>query len=71
MLCHVGFDAPIIHGVQRYPLSNHLYWLSNGKPGGHKSPLSVLDDIDLKIAYAHALSKIDATDTLIAICEVN
>ncbi len=22
-------------GVQRYDLSNHLYWLSNGKPGGH------------------------------------
>lgn len=23
------------HQVQRYPLSNHLYWLSNNQPGGH------------------------------------
>ena len=25
-----------IKQIQRYPLSNHLYWLVNGKPGGHQ-----------------------------------
>ena len=25
-----------IKQVQRYPLSNHLYWLAKNKPGGHK-----------------------------------
>jgi hypothetical protein len=24
-------------GVQRYGLNNHLYWLANGKPGGHEA----------------------------------
>jgi hypothetical protein len=24
-----------IQQCQRYPRSNHLYWLSQGKPGGH------------------------------------
>jgi SAM-dependent methyltransferase len=31
-----GLKANYIKQVQRYPLSNHLYWLANGKPGGHK-----------------------------------
>jgi len=30
-----GFINIKITGFQRYPLSNHLYWLLKGKPGGH------------------------------------
>jgi hypothetical protein len=37
---------------QRYPLSNHLYWLSQGKPGGHQL-WSFLDTTELSQAYNH------------------
>jgi len=56
--------------VQRYPLSNHINWLSNGKPGGHKSSLSLIDTPALTSAYSDSLARIDATDTLVAIAKV-
>tara|TARA_B110000858_G_C17729819_1_gene439489 strand:- start:66 stop:950 length:885 start_codon:yes stop_codon:yes gene_type:complete len=67
LLNHVGFEDIIIEGVQRYSLANHLTWLSDGLPGGHKSKLSILDDKNLNYAYASALNRIDATDTIVAI----
>ena len=67
---YLGFEEIQIEGVQRYPLSNHLNWLANGKPGGHKSPLSSLDSDALFDAYQNALARIDATDTLIALAKV-
>ncbi len=67
LLAAAGFDRVIVEGVQRYPLSNHLTWLSDGRPGGHKSALSALDTPELRGAYEAALSRIDATDTLVAI----
>ena len=70
MLEYVGFKDVIIEGVQRYPLSNHLNWLASGKPGGHKSSLSLLDSDTLFDAYQNALARIDATDTLIALAKV-
>jgi len=30
-----GLQVKFMRQVQRYPLENHLYWLSQGKPGGH------------------------------------
>ena len=66
MLTHAGFQNIKIQGVQRYPLSNHLNWLANGKPGGHKSSLGLIDNEALEIAYAESLARIDATDTLVA-----
>ena len=30
------FDIELEGQVQRYPLANHLYWLTKHKPGGHK-----------------------------------
>jgi 2-polyprenyl-3-methyl-5-hydroxy-6-metoxy-1,4-benzoquinol methylase len=71
MLSHVGFEDIHIEGVQRYPLSNHLNWLANGKPGGHKSPLALLDSPAMMSAYSDSLAKIDATDTLVAIAKVS
>ena len=56
-----------IKGFQRYPISNHLYWLRNKKPGGHKLALSAVDTDDLNRSYESALSLIDSNDTLIAI----
>jgi 2-polyprenyl-3-methyl-5-hydroxy-6-metoxy-1,4-benzoquinol methylase len=67
---YVGLEDIQIEGVQRYPLSNHLNWLANGKPGGHKSLISVLDSDTLFNAYQQSLSRIDATDTLVAIAKV-
>lgn len=66
----VGLEDVHIKGVQRYPLSNHLNWLANGKAGGHKSPLSLIDSPMLTEAYENSLARIDATDTLVAIAKV-
>jgi 2-polyprenyl-3-methyl-5-hydroxy-6-metoxy-1,4-benzoquinol methylase len=63
-----GFRNVKIEGFQRYPLSNHLYWLSKGKPGGHKE-WSHLNTTDLIEAYAKTLNSLDMTDTLICIAE--
>ena len=62
----LGLEDIQIEGVQRYPLSNHLNWIINGKPGGHQSPLSSLDSDALHDAYRNSLARINATDTLVA-----
>lgn len=70
MLSYVGFEDIKIEGVQRFPLSNHLGWLANGKAGGHKSILSLIDSQALTSAYSDSLARMNATDTLIAIAKV-
>lgn len=62
-----GFRDIVLEGVQRYGLSNHLNWLRSGTAGGHKSNLSVIDSPSLKLAYADALSRLDANDTIVAV----
>ncbi len=49
--------------VQRYPLSNHLYWLAKDKPGGHEE-WSFLDSPELLCAYEKQLAAIESCDTL-------
>ncbi|MEG4213940.1 class I SAM-dependent methyltransferase [Microcoleus sp. Pol14C6] len=61
-----GFDRVDIQGFQRYPLANHLYWLSRGKPGGHKV-WEYLRSEELDKAYGEMLNSLHRTDTLIAI----
>lgn len=53
--------------IQRYPLSNHLYWLSKNKPGGHTKWGNFIDTPQLKSAYESSLASVGATDTLIAV----
>ena len=53
-----------IKQVQRYPLSNHLYWLAKGKPGGHKA-WNFLDSPGVRDAYENTLASIGKCDTLI------
>ena len=53
---------------QHYSLSNHLYWVSRGQPGGHKEWES-LNSPDLNDEYAKALAKIGKSDTVIGIFE--
>lgn len=60
-----GMKLDYVEHVQRYPLSNHLYWLANGKPGGHQK-WSFLDSDQLSSAYEAKLASLGITDTLIA-----
>lgn len=67
LLTDAGFKNIYIEGIQRYSISNHLFWLKSGKPGGHKNPLSIIETENLNNSYADALSRLDANDTLLAV----
>jgi 2-polyprenyl-3-methyl-5-hydroxy-6-metoxy-1,4-benzoquinol methylase len=60
-----AFTDVRIEGIQRYPLSNHLYWLAKAKPGGHQV-WDFLNDAALNAAYESRLAQRDLTDTLFA-----
>ena len=64
-----GLKVVAIQHVQRYPLSNHLHWLSKGKPGGHKY-WGFLDSPEMANAYANTMASLGKTDTLIAYLEL-
>lgn len=61
-----GLKVEFIKHIQRYPLSNHLYWLSKDKPGGHEKWGNFLDSKELTNAYENQLASLQATDTIIA-----
>lgn len=61
-----GFVDVQVTGVQRYPLANHLYWLSYGGPGG-QARWPELRSGPVDQAYAELLDRADLTDTLIAV----
>jgi len=65
LIKQAGLQLQWIKGVQRYPLSNHLYWMSEGKPGGHQT-WSFLDSPCLKEAYEANLASLGITDTIMA-----
>ena len=60
-----GLRVISIQQFQRYPISNHLYWLSHGQPGGHKR-WSFLNTSALREAYEASLAAMGMCDTLIA-----
>ena len=64
-----GLRIVSIQQYQRYPLSNHLYWLGHGKAGGHQQ-WAFLDSPELKAAYASALASVAKCDTLIVYLEL-
>jgi SAM-dependent methyltransferase len=70
LLSAAGYKNIIINGVQRYNISNHLNWINKGQPRGHTSSINRIESYELAMAYANALSNIDANDTLVAIAEV-
>jgi len=61
-----GLKVEFIKHIQRYPLSNHLYWLSKNRAGGHQQWGSFLDSDALSVAYEESLASMGKTDTLIA-----
>jgi 2-polyprenyl-3-methyl-5-hydroxy-6-metoxy-1,4-benzoquinol methylase len=63
-----GLRVVSIQHCQRYPLSNHLYWLSHGNPGGHQH-WAFMDSPELTTAYSNVLAAHGKTDTLIAYLE--
>lgn len=65
-----GLRVVAIQHYQRYPLSNHLHWLSQGKPGGHHR-WGFLDTTEMALAYTNTLASLGKTDTLIAHFERN
>jgi len=70
LIKQAGLKVIAIQHYQRYPLSNHLHWLSKSKPGGHQR-WSFLDSTAINHAYAEVLASIGKTDTLIAHVEKN
>ena len=63
---YLGYQDEKISCIQRYPISNHFYWLNVGKPGGHVE-YDFLNDKDLNESYINFLKKNKNTDTLIGI----
>ena len=63
-LKHCGFSTKKIIGYQRYPISNHIYWISEGKPGGHEM-LNFMNKDYLIESYNKFLTERDETDTII------
>jgi 2-polyprenyl-3-methyl-5-hydroxy-6-metoxy-1,4-benzoquinol methylase len=53
-----------IKHIQRYSLSNHLYWLAHGQPGGHQK-YSFIDGERLNKEYENQLAALGKTDTII------
>ena len=68
LAAQAGLNAISIQQFQRYPLSNHLYWLRHGRPGGHQH-WSFLNSPALDEAYAASLASIGKCDTIIAYLE--
>lgn len=55
-----------VEQIQRYSLANHLYWLANGRPGGHKV-WDFMDSCELNSLYQSKLSERKACDTLFGV----
>ena len=70
LLNYCGFIEEKVLGKQRYPLSNHLKWLKDNKPGGHNEFVD-FNDTNLNLAYEKLLNDIDRTDTIIGYFKVN
>ena len=60
-----GLTINYLKQVQRYPLSNHLYWMAKGQPGGHQK-WHHIDSPELHASYEKQLASIGACDTLLA-----
>lgn len=60
-----GLCVDYIQQIQRYPLSNHMWWVQKGKSFGH-NVYDFLNTDDIKMAYGKTLSQVGACDTLFA-----
>ena len=58
-----GLDCINISQVQRYPLSNHMFWLAKGQPGGHNA-WAFLDGDMINSEYEKKLAEKGMCDTI-------
>jgi 2-polyprenyl-3-methyl-5-hydroxy-6-metoxy-1,4-benzoquinol methylase len=65
LLKNAGLEGDIVQ-IQRYPVSNHLYWLSCGKPGGDKI-WEFMNTPELNRLYERKLSEKKMCDTLFGV----
>lgn len=66
LMIQSGFKLHWVKHVQRYPLSNHLYWLAKGQPGGQKK-WDFINSSALDAEYENKLASLKMTDTIIAL----
>lgn len=59
-----GLKVNYIKQVQRYPLSNHLYWLAKGRPGGHQV-WHFMNSPETHAAYEKQLAAVGKCDSLV------
>ena len=64
LIIKAGFKVNFIKQIQRYPLSNHLYWLSKNLPNG-QNILTVFNNKSLIREYTKILEKEKICDTLL------
>lgn len=69
LIAKVGLKTRFVGQIQRYPLSNTLYWLAKGKPGGHKN-WSMLSNERLDREYEAQLARLGIADTIMAVVEM-
>jgi len=65
LVLQYGMKINYIEQFQRYPLSNHLYWLAFGKPGGHEV-FKMFNDEELNLLYSKKIANLGKCDTIIA-----
>tara|TARA_S200000501_G_scaffold378830_1_gene444027 strand:+ start:2104 stop:2997 length:894 start_codon:yes stop_codon:yes gene_type:complete len=58
------FNCLEVQGLQRYPITNHYYWLLKGKPGGHEH-LKNIDDKEFHSQYEKYLDNFELTDSIV------
>jgi hypothetical protein len=66
VLTMAGFTDIETIPVQRYDISNHVHWLSTGKPGGLGAYTDLLDE-RVNAEYARALRERWLCDTVMAV----
>lgn len=64
LMKEAGFQIVWNRQIQRYPLSNHLYWLTEGKPGGHRE-WEELNSGTMREEYQRLLEAAGMCDTLL------
>jgi hypothetical protein len=57
LIKQLGLKLNWLRHIQRYPLSNHLYWLAKGMPGGQKKWI-FLNNNRLNIEYENQLASV-------------
>ncbi|MFG1487457.1 class I SAM-dependent methyltransferase [Halobacteriovorax sp. RZ-1] len=64
VLEYAGYKIDKVDYIQRYNIANHMYWLSEGKPGGHKVYNDMSSSVELVECYNKYLENNKITDTI-------